>query len=84
MLRTFTLAAAASLALGAAALTPTVATAHSWGGHHGGWHGGWGHRSFAPRFVYRAPVYAAYNGCLRTRWVATPWGPRRRVVNVCY
>ena len=88
MLRTLAFAAAASFALGAAALTPTTASAHGWRGHHGGWHGhhgGWRHhRHFGPRFVYRAPVYAAYNSCLRTRWVPTPWGPRRRVVNVCY
>lgn len=81
MLRSLAFAAAASFALGAAALTPTTASAAGWHGHHGG---GWHHRHFAPRFVYRAPVYAAYNGCLRTRWVPTPWGPRRRVVNVCY
>ena len=80
MLRTLAFAAAASFALGAAVLAPTTASAHGWRGHHGGWH----QRHFGPRFVYRAPVYAAYNGCLRTRWVPTPWGPRRRVVNVCY
>jgi hypothetical protein len=81
MLRTLTLAAAASFAIGAAALSPTTASAHGWGGHHGGWHSHWR----GPRFVYRAPVYAGgYGSCWRTRWVPTPWGPRRRVVNVCY
>ena len=82
MLRTLALAAAAAFALGTAALAPTTASAYGWHGHHG--YGGWHHRSYAPRFVYRAPVYAGYNSCLRSRWVPTPWGPRRRVVNVCY
>jgi hypothetical protein len=25
-----------------------------------------------------------YGGCARWRWVATPWGPQWRLVNVCY
>ena len=44
MLRKMILALAASATLGAAALSPTTASA--WGGHpgwRGGWHGGWGH-----------------------------------------
>lgn len=81
MLRTLALAAAATFALGTAALTPTTASA-GWHGH--GHHHGSHHRWHGPRFAYRAPVYAAYNGCLRTRWVPTPWGPKRRVVNVCH
>lgn len=82
MLRTLAIAAATSIALGAAALAPTSASAHGWRGHH---HGGSHHHWRGPRVVYRAaPVYAGYNSCWRTRWVPTPWGPRRRVVNVCY
>jgi hypothetical protein len=84
MLRTFALAAIASLALGSAATVPTTASAHGWRHHHHHHHG-WRHRHYhGPRFVYRAPVYAGYNPCLRRRWVPTPWGPQLRVVNVCY
>ena len=83
MFRKFAIAAAATIALGATALIPTAASAHRHGG--GGWHGGWHrHHYWGPRIVYRAPVYAAYNSCLRPRIVYTPWGPRRRWVNVCY
>jgi hypothetical protein len=83
MFRKLALAAAATVALGTAALVPTTASAHWHGG--GGWHGGWGgHHAWGPRVIYRAPVYAGYNGCLRPRWVPTPWGPRRRLINVCY
>jgi hypothetical protein len=82
MLRSLAIAAAATIALGTAALTPTAASAgNGWRHHHHSQHH---HRWHGPRFVHRAPVYAAYNSCLRTRWVPTPWGPRRRVVNVCY
>ena len=81
MLRTLALAAAATFVIGAAALNPTAASAHGWRGHHSGW----GHHFRGPRygFAYR-PVYAGSYGCLRPRWVPTPWGPRRRLVNVCY
>ncbi len=77
MLRKFSLAAVAAVSLGMAALAPTSASA--WDGWHGGWHrhGGW----WGPR------VYVGgyrYGGCYVRRWVATPWGPRWRVVNVCY
>jgi len=83
MLRTLALAAVATLAIGTAALTPTTASARCWQGH-GGWHGGW-HRGWGgPRVFFGGPVYAGGYGCWRTRWVPTPWGPRRRLVNVCY
>ena len=88
MFRKLVLAAAATVALGAAALTPTTASA--WHGGHGGWHGGhgggWhGGGSRGPRFAFGGPVYGAYaGGCIRNRWVNTPWGPRMRRVNVCY
>ena len=88
MLRTLVIAAAATIALGTAALTPTTASAHGWQHrhhHHGHGHRHWGgHRHWHPRAFYRAPVYAAYNPCLRKRWVPTPWGPQLRTVNVCF
>ena len=74
MFRKLSLAAVAALALGAAALTPTSASAWWHGGwHHGwnhyGWYGGWGGPGY----------YGAYGyGC--RRWVDTPWGPRLRWV----
>ena len=93
MLRKLSLAAVAAVALGAAALTPTPASA--WGGWHGGyhagWHGGWYHRAgWGPRFYgygpsyYGAPVSYGYGGCYVRRLVPTPWGPRWRLVNRCY
>jgi hypothetical protein len=71
MFRKLSLAAVAAIALGAAALAPTSASAW-WGGgwHHGYHHGWWG----GPRFYYGAYGY----GC--RRWVPTPWGPRLRWV----
>jgi hypothetical protein len=75
MLRKTILALATSVTLGAAALAPSAASAHGWGG----WHGPFFH-------VYAGPVYAgpAYGGCTVQRWVYTPVGPRLRWVNVCY
>ncbi len=72
MFRRLSLAAVAAIALGAAALAPTSASAWHGGWHHGWW-GGWGW--YGPPPVY----YGAYGyGC--RRWVPTPWGPRRRWV----
>jgi hypothetical protein len=78
MFRKLSLAAAAAIALGTAALAPTSASAWGHGGWHGGgwhhgWHGGgWGWGG-GPRF------YGGYGyGC--RRWVETPWGPRPRWV----
>jgi hypothetical protein len=79
MLRKTILAFAASVALGAAALAPSSASAWGWhGGWGGGWHAGWGGPGFR---VYAGPVYA---GCTVRRWVYTPYGPALRWVNVCY
>ena len=89
MFRKLILAAAATVALSAAALSPTTASAHWHGGgggwHGGGWHhgGGWGGYR-GPRFAFGGPAYYGYGGCIRNRWVNTPWGPRLRRVNVCY
>ena len=77
MFRKLIIATATVAALGAASLT--TASAH---GHGGGFYGHH-HHFYGPRFVYGGPVYVAYNSCWRTRWVATPWGPRLRRVNVC-
>jgi hypothetical protein len=86
MLRKLSLAAVAAVSLGVAALAPTSASA--WGGWHegwhGGWHGGWHHGYWGPRFYAGGPAYyGGYGGCYARRWVATPCGPRWRVVNVC-
>jgi hypothetical protein len=86
MLRKLTLALAAFAALGAAALSPTAASAHGWhgGGHWGHGGHGWGHHSgvgfgFSP--VYAGPRYVD-NGCYATRRVRTAHGIR--TVNACY
>jgi hypothetical protein len=75
MLRKSFLALATCVTLGAAALSPTAASAH-WGGWHGG---GWYHGGPFVR------VYAGgYGGCMVRTWVATPYGPALRWVNRCY
>jgi hypothetical protein len=77
MLRKSILALATCVTLGAAALSPTAASAH-WGGGWGGWHGGWNHGPFVR-------VYGpGYGGCMVRTWVATPYGPALRWVNRCY
>jgi hypothetical protein len=81
MFRKIILAIAATAAIGAAALTPTTASA-AW---HGGWHGGH-HWGGGPRFGigFYAPAYAFAPRCyLVRRWVPTPYGPRLRRVQVC-
>ena len=90
MLRKLSLIAAATVALGAAALAPTAASAHWHGGWHGGgwhgggWHGGWHRPFYGPRFV-GGPAYGyGYGGCYVRRVVPTPWGPRWRLINRCY
>ena len=75
MLRKTLLAAAATVAIGTAALAPTSASAH-WGG---GWHGGW--YGFHPFVSIGGPVY---DGCTAQRWVHTRHGTELRWVNVCY
>ena len=76
-----TLAAAATFAIGAAALAPTPAAAHGWGGwgHHHRFHG----PAFGFRF-YSAPVSYGYAGCWRPRYVVTRWGAVRKIwVDAC-
>ena len=89
MLRKLSLAAAAAVSLGVAALAPTSASAWG-GGWHGGWHPGWHggfshHYGYGPRFYVGGPAYSyGYGGCYARRLVPTPWGPRWRLVNRCY
>ena len=86
MFRKLALAATAAVALGAAALPSTEASARWHGGWHhgGGWHGGGWHRGWGgPRF-YAYGGGPAYGSCWRVRRVWTPYGPRLRRVNVCY
>jgi hypothetical protein len=63
-----------------------------------GWYGGrrwaggpwWGYRrpfvraGFVGAGLYGGYYGYGYGGCARWRWVATPWGPQWRLVNVCY
>ena len=73
MIRKSLLALAATIAVGAAVMTPTTASAWHF---HGGYYGyGW---RVAP--VVIAPVVAS---CHRYRWVETRRGLRRMLVNVC-
>jgi hypothetical protein len=89
MFRKTMFALTAAVALGAAALAPTSASAwgfHGGWGHggwgHGGWgHGGWGHGGWGPRVGFYG---GGYVGCWRNQWVATPYGPVLQRVNVCY
>lgn len=80
MFRKMALVLAATAALGAAALSPTSASAHHWG-HHGHW--GWGGFGVgvAAGLVTGAIVT---NACLQKQVVATPYGPAVTWVNVCY
>jgi hypothetical protein len=80
MLKKTILGIATAAAFGAAALTPTTASAH-WHRHHGWWgfYGG-------PAFYYPAAYGYGYGpGCyVRRHWVWTPggWALMRRPV--CY
>jgi hypothetical protein len=74
MFRKLLLAAVAAIACGAA-LAPTSAAA---------WYGGYRHGWWGPRFYVGAPVSYGYGGCYVRQLVATPWGPRWRLVNRCY
>jgi len=75
MIRKSLLALAATVAVGAAALTPTTASAwHHHGGHHGVRMFGWGVTVAAPVVV---------GSCYEYRLVETRRGLRRMLVNVC-
>ena len=79
MLRKLVLGLAAVAALSTAAMLPTAASAKGWhhqGHHQGHWGGGYG-------FIAGGHG-GGYGGCYVKRLVDTPYGPRYRVVNVCY
>ena len=69
MFRKFALAIAATAALGAAALSPTAASAHHWG-HHGGGFG----------IYLGGPTYVAAPDCYRVKrtvqFADGSWGKR--------
>jgi hypothetical protein len=79
MIRKLILALGATAAIGAAALTPTTASA--WG--HG--HGHSGHRyGHGIGFYGYGPTYVAAPDCyVVKRVIDTPYGPRVRRVTVC-
>ena len=80
-MRTTLFSLAAAAALGVAAFTPTTAFAASW--HHGyHYRPHFGRVFFAP--LPYAPAYASDACVYRKRVVLTPWGPRVRLVPVCY
>jgi hypothetical protein len=77
MIRKLILALGATVALGAAALTPTAASAHPHG-HWGHWYGhGIGIGFYAPTYVAAPDCYIV------KRVVETPYGLRERRVTVC-
>jgi hypothetical protein len=67
---------ATTVALGAAALAPTSASAHGFG-HHG-----WGLGVGIAAGVIGSAIVA--DSCLRREVFQTPYGWRTRWVNVCY
>lgn len=76
MIRKSLLALTATVAVGAAVLTPTAASA--WHLHHGPGFYGW--RGVGVGFAIAAPIVAS---CYRYRWVETRRGLRRMLINVC-
>ena len=78
MFRKLALAFVAAAALGTAALAPTAASAWGWHEHHH-----WGRWGGGPHVYIGGPYYGGYGGCVVRSWVATPWGPRPRWINVC-
>jgi hypothetical protein len=78
MIRKLILALGAATVIGAAALTPTTASA--WGHGHG--HGHWGHYGYG--VGYYSPTYVAAPDCyIVKRVIDTPYGPRVRRFTVC-
>lgn len=82
MFRKLTLALAATVAIGVAALSPTTASAGGgWYKHHGH-HGYHGWRGINVGFY--GPAFAVAPSCyIVKRVVATPYGPKLRRVTVC-
>ena len=78
MFRKLTLALGATVAIGAAALIPTSASAHGGHGHfHGHWGYGWGVGIVAPA------AYIASDCYVTKQLISTPYGTRVRRVTVC-
>jgi hypothetical protein len=79
MFRKIALALGATAVIGAAALTPTTASAwhHGHHGHHGHWHGGLRVGIIAPAAVYASDCYVV------KKIVYTSLGPVVRRVTVC-
>ena len=77
MFRKIALALGATAVIGAAALTPTTASA--WHHHHGHWRGGYalGVGIVAPAAVLATDCYVV------KKVVDTPLGPRVRRITVC-
>ena len=70
MVRTTLVALAAAVTLGIAALAPTAASAHHWGGH--GYR--WGYHGFYPRafgFAYAPVVRSCYTVVTRRGFLRT-------------
>jgi hypothetical protein len=68
--------------------TPVAAKGgfHNHHGHHGhnGHNGHNGRYGFYGVYGVYGVSYAYVDDCLRSTWVDTPWGPRRRLINVCF
>jgi len=79
MLRKLILGLVAAASLSTIALAPTAASAKPWG-FGGGW--GFHHHHFYPGIAFVGGGYG-YDGCYVPRTVLTPFGYRRRIVNVC-
>ena len=82
MFRKLILALGATAVIGAAALTPTAASAHKWHGHghgHGHFHKHWHGGGFYPAY------YGGYGGgCYYVKkFVPTPYGIIKKKVLVC-
>jgi hypothetical protein len=73
MIRKLILALGATAVLGAAALSPTTASA--WGSYH--WHHGFGFGIYAPTYIASPDCYVV------KRLVETSYGLRWRRVTVC-
>ena len=79
MIRKIAFALAATVALGAAAVTVDATPAAAWGWrhhhhHHHFWRGG---------FRHYTPAFVGYRSCYVKRVVFTPWGARVRLLNRC-
>lgn len=87
MIRKTIIALTAIAAMAGAALAPTSASAHfnHWHGYHG-YHGHYGYGWFGPGLVAGALLTGAViaeDSCYRERWIKTPAGPRKIIVDVC-